>query len=87
MGQRDDGGPAFPLCRTEADGRNDCLHTGMSLRSYYKSQAIIAAGVLADVEHNGQPDPKVIAERAAAIADALVAEDLEWGEDEPDGGE
>lgn len=30
----DDGGPAFPLCRTEADGRNDCLHIGMSLRQY-----------------------------------------------------
>ena len=36
---RDDGGPAFPLCRTEADGRNDCLSMGMSLRDWFAGHA------------------------------------------------
>lgn len=35
-----DGGPAFPLVRTEEGGRNDCLHTGMSLRDYFAAAAL-----------------------------------------------
>ena len=66
-----DGGPAFPLCRTEADGRNDCLSMGMSLRDWFAGMALPAVVRI-------QADCGITIEEAAyesyMWADAMIAE-------------
>lgn len=76
-----DGGPAFPLCRTEPDGRHDCLHPGIALRDWFAGQALaggLQAGATGDMEISQEHamwwyHPNVIAARAYEIADAMLA--------------
>lgn len=68
------GGPAFPLAIAEIQGRATTANdfgpdmTGMTLRDYFAAQTIAA---LADAM---RIDPVKTAERAYALADAMLAE-------------
>ena len=68
-----DGGSAFPLCRTEADGRNDCLSMGMSLRDWFAGQAL--SGWLASfgADDNVEHIPSLVG-FIYQMADAMIAE-------------
>lgn len=72
----DDGGPAFPLCRTESNGRNDCLHTGMSLCQY----AAIHLGV--PRSGNDKVDAMIVESRRLDLAGlamaAILHNDPDW---------
>lgn len=78
MKNENEGGPAFPLCRTEPDGRNDCLHTGMSLRDWFAGMiapAFVASISAEDIKRRTSDE---LRERVAVgsylVADALLRE-------------
>lgn len=73
------GGPAFPLVRTESDGRNDCLYTGMSLRDWYAGMALQAEITSKWYQERSEAETwlncaKDLAKDCYTIADAMLAE-------------
>ena len=79
MKKIDTGGPAFPVEWYKEDGEV-ILQRGMTLRQYYKGQAII--GILSGLTEdrtfglNCEDNNNTVATVAGAIADALIREDL-----------
>lgn len=75
--------PAFPRAAslspsglTHTEGHH--AHVGMTLRQYYKTQALV--GLLAATSHESDwPNPKRTAAKAAEFADAILTEDEEHG--------
>ena len=67
------GGLAFPC--NSPDGTE--AYSGMTMRQWYKGRAIDAA---LDKYDFGRATPQMIAKDVGEIADALIAEDLEFKE-------
>lgn len=71
MGERDDGGPAFAALAIGPAG--DVYHQpGMTLRDWFAGQALAMCAATHGWPTSG--DGPQIAERAYAIADAMLAE-------------
>ena len=73
--KKPDGGPAFPW--TEVDACKDCSALvspprGMSMRDWFAGQAI--AGMRLPPDYSKGPCNAAAAERAYAMADAMLAE-------------
>lgn len=78
--EREDGGPAFPtedFVPTFGGGGHRTRTGGMTLRQWYAGQALAGAAVATDtimaITKSGENPATVIAERACAIADAVIA--------------
>jgi len=69
---KETGGPAFPV--GSGDMRDP---TGMTLRDYFAAKALaggLEQGVRDDMDLAWWRDPKDVARRAYAVADAMIAE-------------
>ena len=72
----DNGGPVFPLLRTEADGRHDCLHAGMLLRDLFAGMVLLgwASSGQMKVELGPTGPFGNMATWAYQVADAMIVE-------------
>ena len=66
-----DGGPAFPV---SLPGWGDNGASGMTLRDYFAAKALPAITAGGTTGWAGKSDATTLAERAYAIADAMLAE-------------
>lgn len=73
MTDKKDGGPAYPGIGEQ--GGHQVHKSGMSLRDYFAGQALVAHGGWLEKQPSNDPSVSwVVASRAYAIADAMIAE-------------
>ncbi len=76
MSAQDNGGPAFPTENARQTGNTTWHYEGMALRDYFAAKALaggLEQSVRDDMDIGWWHKPQVIAKRAYAIADAMLA--------------
>lgn len=68
--QPDDGGNAFPVAEWNYEAQEHRIGGGMSLRDYFAAKAM--QSIRADESFALRHDPEQVADRAYALADAML---------------